>query len=69
MSTELNKNHDLRIKKLKDQGKERELQDKTSAECLQMMWQLALDAWAFKEENFAESRLPRHVVQLVRRKS
>jgi hypothetical protein len=32
-----------------------------------MMWQLALDAWAFKEEDFAQSRLPRHPVRLLRR--
>jgi hypothetical protein len=26
---------------------------------LAMMWQLAIDAWAFKGDRFAESRLPR----------
>jgi len=35
-----------------------------------MMWQLALDARAFKEaltgEKDAQSRLPRHVVRVVR---
>jgi hypothetical protein len=33
-----------------------------------MMWQLAVDAWAFKGDALAESRLPRHVVRLVRRR-
>jgi 5,10-methylene-tetrahydrofolate dehydrogenase/methenyl tetrahydrofolate cyclohydrolase len=31
------------------------------------MWQLALDAWAFKGDSDAQSRLPRHVVRVVRR--
>ena len=34
---------------------------------LAMMWQLALDAWAFKgEREHAESRLQRHVVRIHR---
>jgi len=32
-----------------------------------MMWQLALNAWAFKERIDAEPRLQRHVVVLKRR--
>jgi hypothetical protein len=32
-----------------------------------MMWQLALDAWAFKERLNVEPRLQRHVVVLKRR--
>ena len=39
----------------------------TAAERLQMMWQLALDAWAFKGEPVAELRLPRHIVRVLRR--
>ena len=41
----------------------------TPAERLQMMWQLALDAWAFKGEPVAELRLPRHIVRVLRRES
>jgi hypothetical protein len=38
------------------------------AERIGMMWQLALDAWAFKGETLhAESRLQRHVVRVHRR--
>jgi hypothetical protein len=33
-----------------------------------MMWQLALDAWAFKDNLNAEPRLQRHVVVLKRRR-
>lgn len=42
----------------------------TPAERMAMMWQLALDAWAFKEGGtLVESRLPRHIVFVQRRES
>jgi hypothetical protein len=44
-----------------------ELSKTTPAERLQMMWQLTLDAWAFKGEPVAELRLPRHIVRVLRR--
>lgn len=46
-----------------------EIEVASPAERLGMMWQLALDAWAFKEGGgqHAESRLQRHVVRLRRR--
>jgi hypothetical protein len=53
--------------RLKDQGKESDLASTTAAERWAMMWQLALDAWAFKGEPVAESRLPRHIVRVLRR--
>ena len=45
----------------------RDLADTTPAERLSMMWQLTLDAWAFKGEAIAEPGLPRHTVRLCRR--
>jgi hypothetical protein len=57
----------VRIGRLYEQGKETDLQHTTPAERLSMMWQLALDAWTFKGEVLAESRLPRHVVSVRRR--
>lgn len=57
----------VRIGKLTDQGNETDLQTTTPAQRLGMMWQLALDAWAFKGESVAEPRLPRHVVRAVQR--
>jgi len=36
-------------------------------ERLGMMWQLAVDAWAFAGEDVTQSRLSRHVVVLQRR--
>ncbi|MEM1116678.1 MAG: hypothetical protein AAF594_10365 [Bacteroidota bacterium] len=38
----------------------------TAADRLGMMWQLALDAWAFTGTPVAEPRLPRHAVRLLR---
>lgn len=57
----------VRIQKLSDQGKESDLTRTTPVERLEMMWQLALDAWAFKGESVAEPRLPRHIVRVLRR--
>ena len=57
----------VRVQKLSDQGKETDLHTTTPSQRLSMMWQLALDAWAFRGEPVAESRLPRHVVRLLRR--
>ena len=45
-----------------------DLKQKTPAELIDMMWQLALNAWAFKENLNVEPRLQRHVVVLKRRK-
>ncbi len=60
-------NRTIRIRKLADQGLEPDLWHTTPAERLGMMWQLALDGWAFKGESLAEPRLPRHVVRVRRR--
>ena len=59
----------IRISKLQDQDRADDLQSTTPAQRLQMMWQLALDAWAFKGESVAELRLPRHIVRVLRRES
>lgn len=57
----------VRVRRLPDQEEESELNQTTPSERLSMMWQLALDAWAFMGESLAESRLPRHVVRIVQR--
>ncbi len=46
-----------------------DLKNTTAAERWAMMWQLALDAWAFKGEPIAESRLQRNIVRVYRRES
>jgi len=45
-----------------------DLKDKSPEQLLGMMWQLALDAWSFKENLNAEPRLQRHVIVLKRRR-
>jgi hypothetical protein len=57
----------VRVRRLPNQEEERDLNQTTPSERLSMMWQLALDAWAFMGESLAESRLPRHVVRIVQR--
>jgi hypothetical protein len=46
-----------------------DLKDTSPEELLGMMWQLALDAWSFKENLNAEPRLQRHLVVLKRGRS
>jgi len=43
-----------------------DLRDKSPDELIGMMWQLALNAWSFKETVDVEPRLQRHVVVLKR---
>lgn len=56
----------LRVGSLAAQGTEDDLEHTTVAQRIEMMWQLAVDAWAFKGEPVVEPRLPRHVVRLER---
>ncbi len=56
----------IRIQRLDEQGLENDLEYTTPIERLEMMWQLALNAWAFKGEIIAEQRLPRNVVRVLR---
>ncbi len=62
------KTSEIRVSNLLDQDKSdiQDLSKTTPAERLQMMWQLTLDAWAFKGEPVAELRLPRHIVRVLR---
>ena len=57
----------IRVRKLSEQGAERDLQHTTPAERIGMMWQLTRDAWAFKGEPVDESSFQRHVVRVIRR--
>lgn len=53
---------------LHDSDADGDLKNKSPQQLLGMMWQLALDAWSFKEKLNAEPRLQRHVVVLKRRR-
>ena len=59
----------IRIFKLGEEDKHNDLRTTTAAQRLAMMWQLTLDAWAFKGEPVAEPRLPRHIVRVLRKQS
>lgn len=60
---------EVRISRLSEQRVDTDSKRATASERLAMMWQLALDAWAFRGDRDAESRLPRHVVRVVRTRS
>ena len=59
---------EIRVRNLYDQDRtdHEDFSRTTPAERLQMMWQLTVDAWAFKGERVAELRLPRHIVRVLR---
>ncbi len=59
----------IRVCNLHDRDADRDLADTTASERMGMMWQLALDAWAFKGETVAEFGFQRHAVSIQRRKS
>ena len=59
----------IRVLKLSEQDNDSDLKQTTPQERWAMMWQLAQDAWAFRGESRAESRLPRHIVRVLRRES
>ncbi len=58
----------IRKTSLHDSDGDSDLKDKSPQELLGMMWQLALNAWSFKENLNAEPRLQRHVVVLKKRR-
>jgi hypothetical protein len=55
----------VRVLKLHEQDKHNDLRSTTPAQRLEMMWQLTLDAWAFKGEP-VESEFRRNVVRVIR---
>jgi hypothetical protein len=64
------KNRQVKVTKLSEQTGDFDLRNTTTpAERWAMMWQLTLDAWAFKGEPVAEPGLHRHIVRVFRRKS
>ena len=63
------KKRQIRVLRLSEQTNDSDLKQTTPQERWAMMWQLAQDAWAFRGESRAESRLPRHIVRVLRRES
>ncbi len=63
----LERNIQIRKTSLKEETDD--LKNTTPEERWAMMWQLALDAWAFKGETVAKPELQRHIVRVYRRES
>jgi hypothetical protein len=57
----------VRKRQLREEGGDDDLKGMPPQALIGMMWQLALNAWAFKERLDAEPRLQRHVVVLKKR--
>jgi hypothetical protein len=57
----------VRKSTLAEQGNEDDLRDLSIEDRWNMMWQLAVDAWAFRGEDVAEQEFQRHVVSVERR--
>jgi len=57
----------VRVQDLHERPEETDYARMTPAERLGIMWQLALDSWAFQGSDDAQSRLPRHIVSVQRR--
>jgi hypothetical protein len=58
----------MRKSTLADQGHERDLRNTTIEQRWEMMWQLAVNAWAMKGANVADQEFQRHVECLKRLK-
>jgi hypothetical protein len=56
-----------RLTTLAEQGRDDDFRNTTVEERWNMMWQLAVDAWAMKGENVAEQEFQRHVERFERR--
>jgi hypothetical protein len=57
----------IQIRKTSLKESDDDLKNTTAEERWAMMWQRALDAWAFKGETVAEPGLQRHIVRVYRR--
>jgi hypothetical protein len=56
----------VRVTRLKDQGRETDLDGTTAAERIGMIWQLTLDAWAFTGQAGADLPMRRDLVRVSR---
>lgn len=68
MNEKVQETRQIQVKKLSAQTDDFDLKNTTPAERFGMMWQLTLDAWAFKGEPIAEPKLQRHIIRVLRRK-
>ncbi len=61
-------NYPVNLKRLHDIDKDDYIGSLSPSQRLEMVWQLTLQAWAFKEGLEHEPRLPRSVVRTIRLK-
>ena len=54
------------VSTLRDQGSDDLIADGIPAELMGMVWQLTLDAWAFKDPSSAKLQFQRHAIRIVR---
>ena len=59
----------VRVGKLADDDQDEYLKATTAAQRLEMIWELTVDAWAFKGESVDQLPLPRHIVRVLRGKA
>ena len=66
----MNRSHyPTRLRKLHDPEDDGAVRSLTPAQRMEMVWELSLQAWAFKEGLTGEPRLRRDVVRVVRQRS
>jgi len=58
----------IRKSRLVEQGQEDDLRHTTPEQRVDMMWQLAVDGYAFRGETVDESKFPRHLGRVIRGK-
>jgi len=58
----------VRLTTLAEEDKHSDVDHLTPSERVAMVWELTKTAWAFKDGDFAESRLRRDVVRVIRRR-
>ncbi len=58
--------HEPKVFRLQEQDKYDDIRSTTPAERLEMMWQLTLDAWAFKGERIVGGEFRKDVVSVIR---
>ncbi|MCA9148856.1 MAG: hypothetical protein KDA92_06140 [Planctomycetales bacterium] len=56
-----------KLTSLERQGNDQKVVDRSPADRFKMVWPLTMSVWAFKDPTFAESRLQRHIVRVIRR--
>ena len=57
----------VRVRRRTDEDDDPDVRAMTPVERIEMMWQLALDAWAVMGTSIRDPRVPRNVVRVIRK--